>query len=174
MPVLNGAAYLRAAIESVLAERGPSVELLVIDDGSDDGSGELARSFGDPRIRVIRNERRRGVPAALNIGLAAATGEFAARLDADDVSRPLRFTKQVDFLRRHPDVALVGSQARLIDESGIVIGRVARCCEHATIRWYSVIDNPFIHSSVMFRRREVADEHCGYDGSLALCEDWDL
>jgi glycosyltransferase involved in cell wall biosynthesis len=174
MPVLNAGAYLRPAIESVLAQRGPTLELVVVDDGSTDGSLELAESFRDPRIVVVRNERRDGLAAALNLGLRRASGEFAARLDADDVARPERLARQVDFLRRHPRVALVGSQARLIDGSGAVIGAVERCCQEPTIRWYSVVDNPFIHSSVMFRRRDVLDGMGGYDESLRLCEDWDL
>jgi glycosyltransferase involved in cell wall biosynthesis len=174
MPVLNAGAHLRPAIDSVLAQRGPSFELLVIDDGSTDGSVELAESFRDPRIVVIRNERRGGLAMALNVGLRRAGGEFAARLDADDLARPGRFARQVDFLRRHPQVALVGSQARLIDAAGTVIGSVGRCRDERSIRWYNLLDNPFIHSSVMFRRGEVVDQCGGYDERLRLCEDWDL
>jgi len=174
MPVLNGGAHLRTAIESVLAQRGPSFELLVIDDGSTDGSLELAEGFGDPRIRVIRNARRAGLSAALNVGLGHASGEFVARLDADDVAHPDRLERQVDYLRRHQRVALLGSQARLIDESGTSLGLVERPCEEASIRWYSMFDNPFIHSSVMFRRAAVVADFGGYDESLRLCEDWAL
>jgi glycosyltransferase involved in cell wall biosynthesis len=173
MPLLNGGAFLQPAIDSVLAQRGPSFELLIVDDGSVDGGPERAERLADPRIHVIRNARRTGLAAALNVGLARARGEFVARLDADDVARPARLEQQVGFLRSHPQVALVGSQARLIDETGAVIGTVERSREDASIRWYSMWDNPFIHSSVMFRRAEVAALG-GYDESLRLCEDWEL
>lgn len=174
MPVLNGGPFLRLAIESVRAQTLPALELLIVDDGSTDGSLDVALSFGDPRIQVIRNERRAGLAAALNVGLRRANGEFVARLDADDVARADRLERQVAFLRQHPRVVLVGSQARRIDESGAAIGTVERCRESAAIRWYHLFDNPFIHSTVMFRRHEVVDELGGYDESLRLCEDWAL
>ena len=74
MPVRNAAPFLRQSIESVLAQGGPSLELLIVDDGSTDGSVELAESVGDRRIRVCRHARR-GLVATLNAGLAAARGE---------------------------------------------------------------------------------------------------
>src|SRR5207245_2818112 len=147
MPVLNGGAFLRTAIESVLAQTLHDFELVIVDDGSTDGSRELAESFGDPRIVVIRNERRAGLAAALNVGLTRAAGEFAAGLDADDVAHPTRLRQQVDFLKRHPTVGIVGTRARLIDDSGATIGSVERGCDEVTIRWYNLFDNPFIHSS---------------------------
>jgi hypothetical protein len=174
MPVLNGGAHFRSAIESVLAQRGLAFELLIVDDGSTDGSLELADGFADSRIHVIRNARRAGLAAALNVGLARARGALIARLDADDVAHPSRLETQAGFLRDHPRVALVGSQARLIDETGAVIGTVERCRDDASIRWYAMFDNPFIHSSVMFRRAEIFDALGGYDESMRLCEDWAL
>jgi hypothetical protein len=174
MPVLNGGAFLRPAIDSVLAQRGPTFELLIVDDGSTDGSLELAEGIPDARVQVIRNARRAGLAAALNVGLARARGELIARLDADDVAHPARLERQVDFLRSHPRIALVGSRARLIDESGATIGMVERCREEVSVRWYCLFDNPFIHSSVMFRRAEVFGALGGYDESLRLCEDWAL
>lgn len=174
MPVLNGGPFLRAAIESVLAQTHGDLELLVVDDGSSDGSPELAESVGDARVIVIRNERRAGLSAALNLALRRARGELVARLDADDVARPERIARQVEFLRRHPEAALVGSQANLVDETGAGIGTVQRPCDEIAIRWYQQLDNAFIHSAVMFRKREILDGVGGYDESLRLCEDWDL
>jgi Glycosyl transferase family 2 len=174
MPVLNGGAFLRTAIDSILAQTAPDLELLIVDDGSTDDSAALAEGIRDSRIVVIRNERTRGLPAALNIGLRRASGEFVARLDQDDVARPDRIERQVAVLRRDARLALIGSQARLIDQTGAAVGSVQRCLDEVTVRWYCLFDNPFIHSSVMFRRREVVDELGGYDESLHYAEDWDL
>lgn len=174
MPVLNASRFLRQAIDSILAQSYSSFELLVVDDRSTDGSREIVAGYQDPRIQLITNDRRGGLPLALNIGLRAAHGEFIARLDADDVSRADRFERQVAFLRSHPDIALVGSLARRIDESGTPIGIVELPLEEVSIRWYSIVANPFAHSSVMFRRREVVEATGGFDESLPLFEDYAL
>lgn len=174
MPVFNGEVFLRPAIESALAQRGPSLELIIVDDGSSDDSPQIAEGIRDPRVRVIRNRVTTGLAAALNVGLKAAAGEFIARLDQDDIAAPNRLTRQVDVLRRMSGVMLVGSRARLIDASGTAIGTVERPCDETAIRWYHLLDNAFIHSSVMFRRREILDEFGGYDESLRLAEDWEL
>jgi len=174
MPVRNAARFVRAAVDSVLLQRGPSVELIVVDDGSTDGSRAIVEAIDDRRVRLIRHEPGPGISATLNAGLASATGEFVARLDADDVARPDRFAKQVDALRRMPAVVLTGSRARLIDANGRAIGLVDRPCDETAIRWYNLLDNAFVHSSVMFRRAAIAAEFGGYDESLSLCEDWAL
>jgi hypothetical protein len=174
MPVLNGGSFLRPAVESVLAQTFPDFELLIVDDGSVDGSAAVAESVHDSRVVVIRNEHTRGLPAALNIGLRRASGEFVARLDQDDVARPDRIERQVAAFRREPSLVLIGSQARLINGSGAAVGSVQRCLDAVSIRWYCLFDNPFIHSSVMFRRREVVNDLGGYDESLPYAEDWEL
>jgi hypothetical protein len=174
MPVLNGAAFLGAAVDSVLGQSWPDLELVIVDDGSTDDSVAIAQRRGDPRVVVIRNQRTLGLPAALNVGLRRASGAFVARLDQDDVAHPDRIARQAAVLRRDPALVLLGSQARLIDQTGAAIGAVRRCVEADSIRWYCLFDNPFVHSSVMFRRREVFEELGGYDESLPYAEDWDL
>jgi len=159
MPVFNGARYLRASIENVLAQSFEDFELLVVDDGSTDGTAAIARSYGDPRVRVISHERNLGLSAALNRGLDAARGGLVARQDADDLSHPSRLATQRAFLTAHPDVALVGSQAAAIDADGRRRAPIDRSLEHLSIRWYGLFDNPFIHTSVMFRRDVIRD--CG-------------
>ncbi len=174
MPVLNGSAFLQSAIDSVLAQSWSDLELLIVDDGSTDDSVAIAHSIHDPRVVVLRNERTLGLPAALNAGLRRASGVFIARLDQDDLARPDRIARQAAVLRREPALVLLGSQAHLIDGAGAVIGTVRRCLDPDSIRWYCLFDNPFIHSSVMFRRREVFEDLGGYDESLPYAEDWDL
>src|SRR3954468_23890054 len=86
MPVFNGGAFLRPAMESVLGQTFRDLELLVVDDGSTDGSADVARSSGDSRVRVMKNGRNLGLTATLNFALSAARAELVARQDADDLS----------------------------------------------------------------------------------------
>lgn len=112
MPVLDGARFLGEAIESVLGQRYPAWELLVVDDGSKDESLEIAREYADRfpgRILALppEGEGRGGASRARNRGIAAATGEYIGLLDADDVWLPGKLSAQVDRLRSHPRVGLV-------------------------------------------------------------------
>jgi glycosyltransferase involved in cell wall biosynthesis len=152
MPVHNGEAYLRPAIDSLLAQTFEDFELLIVDDGSTDRSAEIAGGYRDGRVRVERFERNRGLSAALNRGLELAAAPLVARQDADDLSRPDRLAAQVAVCRARPDVALVGSQARAVDAGGRMLRMVRRPTGDLGIRWYALLDNPFIHTSVMFRR----------------------
>lgn len=107
MPAYNTSRYIREAIDSVLDQDYPSKELIVIDDGSTDGTLEVLRSYGD-RITLIE-QRNQGSAVARNAGLAAARGEFIAFLDSDDIWLPGKLRLQVDHLLRHPEIGMVYS-----------------------------------------------------------------
>lgn len=173
MPVYNGARFLAAAIESLLAQTLTDFELLVVDDASTDDSTAVVARFADRRIRPIRNPHNIGLARTLNVGLGHATGRYVARLDQDDVAHPERLSTQVQWLAEHPDVALLGSLARLIDEDGRERGVVERPITKPGIRWLLLLENPFIHSTVMFRR-DAAATLGGYDETLTLSEDMDF
>jgi glycosyltransferase involved in cell wall biosynthesis len=173
LPVHNGARHLRAAIASVLAQTHRDFELLIVDDHSTDDTPAIARGFDDARIRMVAGPHQRGLVHALNTGLQAASGEYVARLDHDDLAHATRLAMQVSLLDARPEVALVGSLARLIDEDDRAIGTVRRPLSAAAIRWYSLVQNPLIHSSAMFRR-DVVLALGGYDASLPLAEDYEL
>lgn len=174
LPVHNGARYLEGAVRSILNQTHRDLELLVLDDGSTDGSGEMARALGDSRVRVMRSERNLGLPATLNRGLGAARGEIVARQDADDLSHPKRLERQVRFLELNPEVGLVGTQAWVIDEHGRCLGSVEHACEHECLVWELLFDNAFKHTSVAFRRDLVAKSHGGYDTAWPYNQDYDL
>jgi glycosyltransferase involved in cell wall biosynthesis len=165
MPVFNAERHLRAAIDSNLTQTWSDFELLVIDDGSTDGSAAITAGYDDARIRFERFPKNQGLSAALNHGLAIAACPLIARQDADDVSRPDRLSTQLAALRRDPALALIGSQARTLDDSGSAIGEVDRPLDEASIRWYALLDNPFIHTAVVFRR-DVAIELGGFDAAF--------
>lgn len=119
MPVYNGRRYLRDAVQSVLAQTLRDFELIAIDDGSTDASGDLLERMAesDPRIVVLR-QTNAGATRALNLGISRARGQFVARMDADDVCLPRRFERQVEFLRSHLDHVAVGSAVQMIDPEG--------------------------------------------------------
>lgn len=119
MPVHNGAAYLRAATQSILQQSFADFELVVIDDGSTDDSLRILQQYArqDSRMRVISRENR-GLTSTLNELIAAARGEFMARMDADDVAMPDRLGHQVEFLRSHPAVLCVAGAFAVIDDAG--------------------------------------------------------
>jgi len=161
LPVLNGAAYLKESIDSILGQTFTNFELLVIDDGSTDATPQILRSIRDPRLRVVTHPQNLGFVATLKEGLETACGALIARQDHDDISFPERLRKQVEFLRRHPDYVLVGAEAWQTDAHGRRAFRLLRPTDPESIRWYLCFDNAFIHSSVLYRRdviREKFDE----------------
>lgn len=175
MAVLNGRAIVRQAIESIMEQTYTDWELCVIDDASHDGTPDVLETFAaaEPRIRVIRNPRTRGLAACMNAGWRATTGQFIARMDADDASLRDRLERQVRFLESHPDVAVVGTGAELFDESGRRLGMALRPSDHETLLARIFLENPFIHPSVMMRRTFL-DSLGGYDERLSRAQDYDL
>jgi len=112
----NGRKFLREAVQSVLAEECPGTEVLVIDDGSSDGSLEVV---ADLPIRTIALGENKGFPAALNAGLDAALGRYITFLDCDDRFTPGALRWRLDWLNLHPEAAaLAGRPAAIIDETG--------------------------------------------------------
>lgn len=109
LPVYNSQDYLREAIESVLKQTCSDFELIIINDGSTDNSSAIIESFSDSRIVYINNSKNSGLISTLNEGLRRAKGKYIARMDADDISLPDRFHKQLEVLEKSDDVVLVSS-----------------------------------------------------------------
>lgn len=124
MALYNNAGYLAEAVDSVRRQTFGDWELIIMDDGSDDGSMELAEKMAqeDPRIRVLRMARNSGAGAARDQAIRHARGKYIAVFDADDVCEPGRLEEQVAFLERNPGIVAVGTQAVLIDEQGREVG----------------------------------------------------
>lgn len=151
MPVYNGERFLQMALDSLWQQTFEDFELVLVDDGSTDATPDIVSAHDDPRLRVLRGANQ-GIIGALNTGLAAARGRYVARMDADDVSTPERFERQVGYLDTHPWVGLVGSSYELLDESGRHRGRFWALTEDKDIRREFFIRNPFGHGTVMMRR----------------------
>lgn len=118
MPVYNGEKFLREAIDSILNQTFTDFEFLIIDDASTDKTKQIINGFHDSRIIIINNKVNIGLTKSLNKGLRIAKGKYIARMDADDISLPKRFEKQVEFMDKNTNVSLLGSSWDVIDETG--------------------------------------------------------
>jgi glycosyltransferase involved in cell wall biosynthesis len=151
LPMLDSKKTLEEAILSVVWQAYREWELLVMDDGSSDHSAEIARSFNDPRIRVVADGVHRGLPAQLNRAVQMARGKYFARMDADDVAYPSRFQRQFDFLESHPDVDLVGGSIAIFRSDGTLLGLRRPPASHAEICARPWAGFPMAHPTWMGR-----------------------
>lgn len=173
MTAHNAAPFVARAVDSILAQSFADWELIAIDDGSDDGTAAILRSYRDPRVRVMVLPKNIGRTPALRVAFAAAHGEYIAVLDADDVSSSERLAVQVEYLEAHPEVVLVGTWARYIDAEGQVIGSWHPPMDAQALRETLGWSNPIVHSSAMYRAA-VAAQVGGYPSSLAYAQDGGL
>ncbi|MGA4642860.1 glycosyltransferase family 2 protein [Limisphaera sp. 4302-co] len=149
IPFLNPGPYLDLAVRSVFAQTYPDWELILIDDGSTDGSYERAMAIQDPRVGVFRDSQNKGLPARLNEIVRLANGELVARMDADDAIHPFRLEKQIAFLQANPEVDGVTSGAYLIDTEdkpiALLPGRQPSARE-------ALARGGFLHASLLARK----------------------
>jgi glycosyltransferase involved in cell wall biosynthesis len=173
IPLYNLRRFVAEAIESALAQTLPAdvVEIVVIDDGSTDGSGEIARRYV-PRIRYVRQENR-GLSAARNAGIRESTAPLLAFLDADDRLLPEKLASQLDVFERHPDVGLVYCGVRHVDETGRLLPQQGWAKDEGDVFPRLVLGN-LIHPLVAVVRREPVERAGGFDETLTSAEDWDL
>jgi glycosyltransferase involved in cell wall biosynthesis len=171
LPCYNAAEFLPKAISSILAQTFTGFELIIIDDGSTDSSTEIISKQKDPRIRVIRNEKNLGLIETLNIGFASAKGEYIARMDADDISRPERFEKQLAFLEKNTATGVCGTWMHMIHNNKVYKHRYLTS---DLIKSALVFNNPIVHPSVMMRKSIISAGTKGYDPAYPHGEDYAL
>ncbi|MCX5569561.1 glycosyltransferase family 2 protein [Kaistia nematophila] len=166
MPAFNRADYVAEALRSLQTEPGIDAEILVVDDGSTDGCDAVVAAIAaaDPRVRLIRQDHR-GVSAARNAGLAAATGEFLTFLDSDDVSAPGRILRQVTKLAARPDIAAVVGQRIYFNDM------TADFQPREGSLWEQKLD--ICLASAVFRR-STFERFGGFDEALTYGEDIDF
>jgi glycosyltransferase involved in cell wall biosynthesis len=154
LPAYNSEAFLAKAIQSVLDQDYRDFELLVINDGSTDGTEAVIRSFTDPRIRYVFNETNSGLIFTLNKGIELAKGKYIARMDADDICLPDRFMQQYTMLENNPAISMVAAPIIFIDENDKQGGewRLDRnTMEPAIIRRTMLRENCLAHPSIMVK-----------------------
>jgi glycosyltransferase involved in cell wall biosynthesis len=165
-------AYLRQAVDSVLAQTFTDFELLIVEDPSTVSAADILAGIEDPRIRLHRNEVRVGLAQSLNVGVALARAPLIARLDCDDACLPQRLERQLTFLNSHPEVDVYGSRIIVIDENGRRIARRDLPVTHDAIALRLRRTNALSHPSVMFRKASV-EAAGGYEPNQVV-EDFEL
>ena len=175
LPLYNAAAFLREAIDSVLAQTFTDFELIIINDGSTDSSERIVRSYADPRIRFLHHDRNRGLVAVLNEGIERAKGRYIARMDADDIMLPGRLSKQEAFLKEHPEIDLVAAHVELMNVDGETTGvwdTDRAVVSEDEIRAMMPRTNCIAHPTVLFRSSSLGSLR--YDPRMTEGEDWEL
>lgn len=171
LSVYNGGNYLRQSIESILNQSFVDFELIIIDDGSTDDSKKTIQSYKDSRI-VFISRSNKGLPASLNEGITKARGEFIARQDDDDISDKLRLEKEVQYLQENPDIALVGSFARLVNADGKSAGVYTSPYFSKDLHKRLYLGNTLVHGSIMVRKNALPQP--AYTSSYGPTEDYVL
>ncbi len=177
MTTRNGAAWIRASLDSVFAQSFGDYELVVVDDGSTDATPDILAAAGDARMRVIRNAECQGIAGGRNIGLAACVGDYVAVLDHDDVSLPERLARQVAYLDGHPQVVLVGTAVEILRDGVASDPEQVAHVSPIGMRMMLHLGNPLTWSSVMFRRsalQRVAEDKAVLRDAAVPADDFDL
>ena len=171
LPTYNRGWILEQAVDSVLAQNYTNLELIVVDDGSTDDTKGLLSMFGD-RITVIR-QANRGVSAARNTGIRAATGKMIALLDSDDTWLPGKVTAQVAYFSNHPD-ALVCQTEEIWIRNGVRVNPGKRHRKEAGMIFERSLALCLVSPSAVMMRKSLLDEVGLFDEALPACEDYDL
>ena len=171
LPVYNGERYVGEAIQSVLGQTFSDFELLVIDDGSTDGTQKTLNGFADERLRILTFPENKGLVFALNAGLREAHSEFIARMDADDICMPQRFDRQVRFLEAHPEVSICGTWMR---EFGACDHLSRPETEPEQIRAGIFFGWVMNHPTIMMRCSLLQQYGLAYDEGFRHVEDFDF
>lgn len=168
--------WIKLSIDSILNQSFSDFEFIIINDKPDriENSQILNENTSkDSRIVVINNEQNIGLTKSLNKGLRIAKGEYIARMDADDISMPVRFEKQVAFMDGNPDVLASGAQAVMIDEYGKKIGKWNVYKDWSELKSSLLFRSPIVHPLAFFRRLINNIPIC-YDESYIYSQDYAL
>jgi glycosyltransferase involved in cell wall biosynthesis len=173
MSAYNEERFIASAVESILGQTYGDLELIVVNDGSTDGTRDiLARYEADDRLRVI-DQTNSGYVAAWRCAISHSTGEILARMDADDISDKERFSSQLEYLDKRPDAGLVCCGYRRIDERGKVMATSSPITSDIGLRLGLLYGPSMAHGTVMMRR-EVFEAVGGYRSDYWPTEDYDL
>lgn len=174
MPVYNTPiSFLKEAVDSILNQTVQDFEFIIVDDGSANEIKEYLEGLTDPRIRIIRNETNIGITKSLNIGFKTAHGQYIARMDADDISFPKRFEKQLAFMESNPDVIVCGAKAANLGTGSSLTNVKMESMDSYRVRMLFANPGP-THSTAFFRRQKLNQYRIEYDESLVYAQDYSL
>lgn len=175
MPVYNAAPYVKQAVESILQQSFKDFELIIVNDGSTDGSAEILKAITDHRIVYVENVVNEGIISTRNKALQLARGKYIACMDADDVSLPERLQKQVDYLDLHPDVSFLATRLMLVDAQNQPTGVWPEdyYCVSTEIIKQTLPQINCVGQPTVMMRAQVA-KSIGYNKKYKANEDWGM
>ena len=173
MAAYNAESFLRDAVDSVLNQTFSDFEFLIFEDCSIDRTLEILQSYNDPRIKLYANETNQGLTKNLVRGIELATGDYVARMDADDVCMPNRFEQQLEYFAHHPEVSVLGSAVTFFDDKDYeFVGYQPTA--HEDIKVTLFLGFTMLHPTVMMRKADM-NQHClNYDPQFVVSQDHDL
>jgi glycosyltransferase involved in cell wall biosynthesis len=174
-PVYNNEKYLLQCIESILSQMFKDFEFIIVDDGSEDGTSDILQEYAkkDPRIRIVKNDKNRGQAYSMNAGFKETRANFIAVMDSDDIAKPQRLERQLNFLETNKEYGGCGSFQVLIDENGDQIEIKDMFQEEGEVKDLMHNLSNLSHSTCMFRR-EVFERTGGYRDAFKRAQDIDL
>lgn len=175
MPVYNGQLFVSEAIESILNQTYQNFELLIIDDASSDNTWKILSTFRKKfpkKISIFRLKKNGGPAVATNFGFKKSRGKFLAIMDSDDISHPKRLAKQVAFLQKKPQAIVLGTQAKVIDRNGKIIGQKTFPLNHSEIYDLYGRIHPMVHPSIMIRKELLPSKKQLYKNRYGINADY--
>ncbi len=156
IPVHNGEKYIKESIDSCLNQTYDNIEIIVVDDNSEDKTLEILKNYGE-KITVLPVEKQNGLGNVINIGIRKSQGKYIARMDADDFMYPTRIQKQVEYLESNPNCVAIGGQIDIIDENSNITGHREYAIEDKDIKKNRFLFQPFAHPAVTLRKSIVEE-----------------
>lgn len=171
MPVYNAEEFIEESIDSLLNQTYKNMEIIIIDDCSNDGTAQKIKRYSDKRIRYYKNEKNMGIVYSLNLGMSLANGEFMARMDADDICFPNRFEEQLKYMRNNPNLVLISCWFEMFGKVNQIIKYPKK---HKEILTYCMIGNPMLHPGYFMNRHKIMESNLKYDENMKFAEDLDF
>lgn len=172
MSAYNSESYLNESIESILKQSFDNYEYIIVNDGSTDNSRKIMESYKDKRIKILNNKNNMGLTVSLNKAIKLAKGEYIIRMDADDVSLPLRIEKQVKYMDIHPEVGICGSWVKTIGRYPSKIWKYSS--DRNYLKASLIYKSPLAHPSVVMRRKYMIENNLSYNPYYKSAQDYDL
>lgn len=173
MPVYKGDEYLSEAVDSILNQTFPDFEFIIICDDPTEETRCILDKYQqkDSRIKIYY-QKRQGLVNSLNRGFSLATGEYIARMDADDISLPIRFQKQVEFMDNSPEIGICGTWVKTIGEIPRHVWK--HPCDHETIKSRMLFETVIAHPSIIARKEIFSKKGFAYIQGEVYAEDYGL
>lgn len=175
MTVYNSEIFLEKAIKSILNQTYKKFEFLIIDDGSTDKSLEIIKKFKDKRIIILKNAQNMGLIYSLNRGIKESKGKYIVRMDSDDICIHNRIEKQIEYLEKNQDIAVLGSNAEMfVSKYPFIKKRTELPRDSETIKCRLLFESCFIHPSIVIRKEILDTYNLEYEKENYGVEDYGL